>query len=76
VGGAATLLGQPATAASRTQPGTRARGWRADMAHGSGDRGRTLKLTRIVMRTTFKAFQKSNPMIQMPNQFFYTQEDT
>jgi len=43
------------------------------MAQGSGDRGQTLKLSGIIMRTTFKAFQKSNPMIEMPNQFFYTQ---
>ena len=32
VGGAAARLGQPATAASQTQPGTRTRGWRADTA--------------------------------------------
>ena len=76
VGGAAAHLGQPATATSRTRLGTRERGRRADMAQGSGDRCQKLKLTGIITRTTFKAFQKSNPMIQMSNQFFYTQEGT
>ena len=42
------------------------------MAQGSGDRVHAMKLARNVMRMTFKAFQKSNSMIQMPNLFFYT----
>ena len=37
------------------------------MAQGSGDRVHAMKLAGNVMRTAFKAFQKSNSMIQMPN---------
>ena len=66
--------GRPPWLAGRGQPRECVAG-APTTAQGSGDRVHAMKLAGNVMRTTFKVFQKSNSMIQMPNQFFYTQED-
>ena len=46
----------------------------AALSVGHGDHAPTPKPTVMCHARFLKAFQKSNSMIQMPNQFFYTQE--